>query len=133
MNNCEKLLDIANNDGIVVTEKFDFSQTRFKVLYCNGVIAINSNIQTNSEKSGILAEELGHHYTTFGNITDLESTENQNKANCLTLNEMAEHLEVSEEFLSEALEYYRKKYGVCTEIDNYLIYFEPSLGVMELI
>ena len=50
-----------------------------------------------------------------------------------TVYEMAEYLDLTEEFLSEALQYYRSKYGVCTTINNYIIYFEPSLGVFELI
>ncbi|MFW5668009.1 MAG: ImmA/IrrE family metallo-endopeptidase, partial [Acetivibrio ethanolgignens] len=136
MNNYEKLLDVAENDGITVTEDFDLSQTRFKGLYCDGLIAINQEIETNAERTGILAEELGHHYTTVGDITNQMSIEDRKqerrariwaynkliglrgilsayKANCLTLNQMAEHLEVSEEFLSEALDCYRTKYGPC--------------------
>ena len=31
------------------------------------------------------------------------------------------------------MEYYKNKYGICTTIDNYVIYFEPSLGVFELL
>lgn len=46
--------------------------------------------------------------------------------------EMAAHLEVSEAFLIEALETYKSKYGECTKLDNYVIYFEP-LSVFELI
>ena len=38
-----------------------------------------------------------------------------------------------EETLQEALNYYHARYGVCTQVDNYVIYFEPALGVMELI
>ena len=156
MNNYEKLLDVAENDGITVTEDFDLSQTRFKGLYCDGVIAINQEIETNAERTGILAEELGHHYTTVGDITSQSTTDERKqefkarlwaynkliglngilsayKANCHTLADMAEHLDVSEEFLSEALECYKQKYGSCAKLDNYLIYFEPYLGVMELI
>ena len=46
--------------------------------------------------------------------------------------EMAEHLEVSEAFLLEALEAYKSKCGEFAKIDNYVIYFEP-LSVFELI
>ena len=156
MNTYEKLLDVANNDGITVTEDFDLSNTRFKGLYCNGTVALNKKLSTSAEKSSILAEELGHHYTTVGDITAQISIEDQKqeykarlwaynkliglqgiisayKAHCHTMVDMAEHLEVSEEFLTEALECYRKKYGVCTKVDNYVIYFEPHLGVMEMI
>lgn len=55
------------------------------------------------------------------------------KNSCHNLHDMAEFLEVTEEFLSEALNCYRSKYGICTKLDNYIIYFEPNLGVMELL
>lgn len=73
MNTYELLLDTAEKDGITVTEKFDLSETRFKGLYCDGVIAINHTLTTNAEKNGILAEELGHHYTTHGNILNTQN------------------------------------------------------------
>ena len=53
------------------------------------------------------------------------------KAHCQNRYEIAEYLDVTEEFLEEALQYYRSKYGISTTIDNYMIYFEP-LGVIEL-
>ncbi len=37
----------------------------------------------------------------------------------------------AEEFLKDALRQYRNKYGVCKGIDNYIIFFEPHLAVME--
>ena len=52
---------------------------------------------------------------------------------CHNLHELAECLEVSEEFLNEALECYREKYGCYTELDGYVIMFEPHLAVMEKI
>ena len=55
MNKYEKLLDVASNDGITVTEDFDLSNTRFKGLYCNGTIALNKELSTIAEKSSILA------------------------------------------------------------------------------
>lgn len=77
MNRYETLLDTAEQDGLTVTEKFDLSDTPYKGLYCDGVIAINHELETNAEKSGILAEELGHHYTSCGDILDLSSTDSQ--------------------------------------------------------
>lgn len=35
---------------------------------------------------------------------------------------------VTEEFLREAIEYYKIKYGLFAEIDNYVIYFYPSIS-----
>ena len=50
---------------------------------------------------------------------------------CQNRYEIAEHLNVTEEFLMDCLSYYREKYGICVKQDNYVIYFEP-LGVLEL-
>ena len=32
----------------------------------------------------------------------------------------------------EALERYRNKYGTYASVDNYIIYFEPYLGILEM-
>lgn len=116
-------------------------------------VAIRKNMTT-AEKSCVLAEELGHHHTTVGNILDQTDVSNckqehlarlwaYNKqiglsgiiqgyrAHCRSRYDLAEYLEVSEDFLQEALEYYREKYGVYAELDGYVIYFEPCLIVME--
>jgi hypothetical protein len=45
---------------------------------------------------------------------------------------MAEYLDATEEYLKEAIDCYKSKYGLCTSIDNYIIYFEP-LAVIKLI
>ena len=44
---------------------------------------------------------------------------------------MAEHLDVTETFLKDALNAYLLKYGKCTVVDNYMIFFEP-LGVVDM-
>ena len=124
-----------------------------KGLYYNGCIAIEQGLSSN-EKSCILAEELGHHYTTVGNILDQSSVSNRKQElrarmwaynkliglmgiiksyehGCQSYHEMAEYLDVTEEFLRDALKRYHQKYGVCTTVDNYIIYFEP-LGVVKM-
>lgn len=125
-----------------------------KGLYYNGCIAIEQGLSSN-EKSCILAEELGHHYTTVGNILDQSSVSNRKQElrarmwaynkligllgivksyehGCRSLYDMAEYLEVTEEFLKDALERYRQKYGMYTVVDNYIIYFEPGLGIVKM-
>ena len=117
-------------------------------------IAINKDL-TVKEKKCIMAEELGHYYTASGNILDQSSTANRKQEShgrimaynrliglmgiidsynnhCQSLAESAEYLDVTEEFLLEALQYYKGKYGTCVTIDNYIIYFEPVLGVLKL-
>ena len=108
------------------------------------------------QKKCVLAEELGHYYTTLGDILNQNEVQNRKqehrarmwaynrliglygiidcyKAGCRTIYDMAEHLEVTEEFLAEALESYRRKYGLYKKLDNYVIYFKPNLSVFELI
>jgi hypothetical protein len=106
-----------------------------------------------SEKTCVLAEELGHHYTTVGDIMDQTDVSNRKqerrariwayhkllslndlidsyKCGCRNQFEIAEHLNVTEEFLVDCLKYYKEKYGLYVRKDNYLIYFEP-LGIMD--
>ena len=48
---------------------------------------------------------------------------------CQNRYEMAEYLDVTEDYLEEALACYRSKYGVYTVVDNYAIYFIPNIAV----
>lgn len=148
----EKLLDEAQSEGLIVKEKYipGYGGRIYK-----NRIAIHNEIRTSSEKSCVLAEELGHHYTTVGNILDQSSVSNRKQElrarmwaynrqigllgiiksyeyGCRSLYDMAEYLEVTEEFLKDALERYRQKYGMYTVVDNYIIYFEPGLGVVKM-
>ncbi|EJW14664.1 ImmA/IrrE family metallo-endopeptidase [Paenibacillus alvei] len=68
---CEMLLVEADRCGIDVYEKL--MKSTIKGLYCDNNIWINRNIETDYEKKCVLAEELGHHHTTVGDIL------NQNK------------------------------------------------------
>lgn len=126
----------------------------FKGLYKNNKIIIDSNIEISNEKACILAEELGHHFTTYGDIIDQSDIRNvkqelrarawayerlvrmvdlinAHKAGIKGRYELADFLEIPEWFLLEAIEYYKSKYGTCYKIDNYLIYFSPNFGIME--
>ncbi len=153
MNSFERLEDEACKDGInVITH--EFRNQRISGLYCDGTIGINKSINTSSGKACVLAEELGHHYTSVGNIIDMTDLQNRKQerqarlwgynkligltgiikafqAGCQSRHEMAELLDVTEEYLQECIDCYRDKYGVCTEVDNYIIYFIPRLAVME--
>lgn len=139
---------------VPVTEMDLSDVSGLKGLYYNGCVAIEQNLP-NTEKACVLAEELGHHYTTYGNIIDQDDISNRKQElrartwaynkqigllgiiksyerGCRSRHEMAEYLDVTEEFLTDALERYRQKYGMYTTLDNYIIYFEPCLGVMKL-
>uniref|UniRef100_UPI0040272158 ImmA/IrrE family metallo-endopeptidase n=1 Tax=Roseburia faecis TaxID=301302 RepID=UPI0040272158 len=153
MNKFEKLCQTASDIDVDIVD-YPFTSNRFKGLYCDGTLALNQDICADSEKACILAEELGHHFTTVGNITDQKETENRKqerrarvwayhkllslddlidsyKFGCRNKFEIAEHLNVTEDFLVDCLEYYKEKYGLYVRQDNYLIYFEP-LGILEM-
>ena len=153
MTQYEKLLDDADKQHVIVTEKFDLSDTRLKGLYCDAFIAIDKNL-TEADKACVLAEELGHHATTYGNIIDQSSVMNRKQERrarvwayylmlqfediirayehgCQSRYDIAEYLNISEEFLQDAINYYKDKYGAYAAYDNYFIYFEP-LGVLKI-
>lgn len=155
MNAYELLEDRACRDGMEVIQR-NFKSDRIKGLYCDGVIAINKSIETTAEKTCVLAEEMGHHETSFGNIINLSDSWNLKQERqarlygyndrigllglirayehgCSNQHEIAEYLEITEEFLCEAVECYRDKYGVCTSVDNYTIYFIPNLIIYKKI
>ena len=148
----EQLLTTADQNGLLVKEK---KLAKHDGLLKGKRIAIRKDIETQAEKSCVLAEELGHHYTSFGDILDQDNIMKQKQeyrarlygynlkigltglirayeAGCRNLYEMAEFLDTTEEYLKEAIRCYRSKYGVCAAIDNYVIYFEP-FAVMRMI
>lgn len=154
MDIAEKLTEETYSQGAEIIE-WIFESGRIKGLYCDGVIAVSKDLDTRAERAGVIAEELGHHLTATGNILDQSITWNRKqefqgriwaynrliglegilrayKAGCRNRYEMAELLEVPEETLQEALDYYRSKYGLQTQTGNFVICFEP-LGVFELI
>ena len=153
--NYETLLDEAHSNGIYVIENAPF-ESKAKGLIKDDVIGLNKTIDTSTERACILAEELGHYYTTTGNIIDQTDTFNRKQERtariwaynkliglhgiidacnnkCNNKYDMAEYLGVTVDFLDEAIETYSQKYGICTVVDNYVIYFTPTLRVMEYI
>lgn len=147
----ERLLSEAeDNDLEVICQPL---KGKIKGLYCDKVIVINSNLPTTAEKTCVLAEELGHYYTSCGNIIDTTDTSNRKqevkarrwaakrlvplksiisafKASCRNMYEVAEHIGVTEEFLRQAFETYSHIYGIFKEYGRYVIYFDPP-GVFE--
>lgn len=147
----EQLLMEADSKGLLTKEKnLPISKGRIK----GNRIAIKKGM-TEKEKKCVMAEELGHYYTGTGDILDQSSVSNRKQEmhgriyaynklvglmgiidahehHCQNLFETAEYLDVTEEFLSDVLNYYKAKYGKGVSIDNYVIYFEPCLGVLEL-
>ena len=52
-------------------------------------------------------------------------------ARCQNRHKLAECLGVTEDFLQDALECYKEKYGIMVQQDGYIIMFEPALAVIE--
>ena len=153
MNAYEALLDEACDIGLIVKEKpLQYNNGRIK----GNRIAIRQDINTTTEKACVLAEELGHHHTSVGNILDMDISANRKQERqarlhgynhligltglinayehgCTNRYETAEYQEVTEEFLEECISCYREKYGVCKIVDNYIIYFIPNLAVFKRI
>lgn len=72
--NYEELLIESDRENLIVKEK-DIPGYGGRI-YKNR-IAIHKGLTTSVEKACVLAEELGHHYTTYGNILDQSDTSNR--------------------------------------------------------
>ena len=148
----EDLLVLSDSENLIVKEK-DIPGYGGRI-YKNR-IAINRALPTQAEKSCVLAEEIGHHCTSSGDILDQTDIMNRKQeyrarfygynlkigltglirayeAGCRNFFEMAEFLDATEEYLKEAIQCYKSKYGICAVIDNYIIYFEP-FAVMKFV
>lgn len=135
--------------------EIDLSEVKgLKGLYFDGNIALERKM-SQTEKSCVLAEELGHYYTTSGNILDQTDVSNRKQEyrarlygfnlkiglmglvrafehGCRSASDIAEYLDVTEEYLKEAVDCYQSKYGVYATVDNYAVYFTPALGVLKI-
>lgn len=150
MNNYEKLLSSITSSEIKVIET-DLGTNKACGKCVGNIIFINSRMSS-KEKYCILIEELSHCKLTVGNISNLENTSNRKqeiKARRLgyekivgvlnlisafengarTKYEISEYLEITEKFLTDAIDYYKQKYGMYFEVDNYVLHFEPTLGI----
>lgn len=149
----EKLLIRAEIKGIRVKE-MDFGNDEECGYYNNNKIIINSRL-TDKQKYGVLAEELGHHYKTFGDITDQSKTENRKqeliarrkgfefiiqpldlvyafRCGCKDIYEIADFFDITVDKLKEIIADFKCRYGVGKKFDKYYITFEPNLGYCEI-
>ncbi len=147
--NYEELLNECADENLVIKEKpLQSSNGR---IY-NNRIAIRHDMNT-VDKTCTLAEELGHYYTTTGDILDQTNVANRKqehrarmwayekllplqlfilafKHGCRSIHETAEFLEVSEGFLLECVGAYYSKYGTYLEFNGYLLIFsETGVGI----
>lgn len=149
----DELLKISDDLGLIVKEK---PLRGYKGRIKGNKIAIRKDIPTLKEKSCVLAEEIGHYLANSGDIIDQAITENRKQelkarsvaydiqvglygiieayeAGCNSSFTMAEFLGVTEPFLRDAIDFYRGKFGIYKNVGEYIIYFEPALGVMRLL
>ena len=149
----EALLVEADNEGLTVKEMpMKYNNGRIK----GNRIAIRKDIDTSAEKTCVLAEELGHHHTSVGDILDMSDAGNRKQerqarlwgynkliglsgliksfeAGCQNRFEVAEYLGVTDEYLCECLDTYRDKYGVGVTVDDYYIMFIPHLAIGKMV
>lgn len=151
--NYEQLLNYVSEEFSVYEVPL-IEQTGSYGFFSNGTILIEET-RSEIEKKCILAEEYGHGIKNVGNILDQQVTENRKqelvarryahellvplielvrakKFGCNSLFETAEYLEVTEDFLIEALEQYKVQYADGIIVSNHQIYFEPFLEITSL-
>ncbi|WBY48588.1 ImmA/IrrE family metallo-endopeptidase [Latilactobacillus curvatus] len=114
-------------------------------------IIINAN-RTRVEQAQTLAEEISHQEISVGDIlnpNDIESAKQETVARRRSFNrlvpldklvaaywrstnefELADHLDVTVEYLFDVLAYYREKYGVIVK-DNILINFANGIQILK--
>ncbi|WP_414052938.1 ImmA/IrrE family metallo-endopeptidase [Macrococcus animalis] len=118
-----------------------------KGLYYTNNIVIDKSLSY-YQSIEVLAEEIGHHFTSLGDIRDynnISSMKQETKArrygyelvvslddlidayqnDVRTMCELTHFLEVTPEFISKAIDYYKSKYGLSTVYKNYKITFDP--------
>lgn len=138
---------------IAQVPEINISYDRFMPKSLKGLYYDN-NIKLNPSNDyyynvGILAEEIGHHMTSYGNITDYSKVNNMKQElkarraaiklviplerliECYELNiwgdkyEICSYLEITPDFFNTAVEDYIKKFGKYVKYDGYRISFEP--------
>lgn len=151
MNFCERLEDDITNDGYIIKNApLRSSDGRC----CGRKIAIRKDLPSLRRRADALAEEWAHGKLTVGDIRDQTNINNRKqerkarlyaynmrlclldivnayKGHCTCIYEMSEYLDVAEETILDALEYYKQIYGYGTLIGDYYIQFEPSLQVYD--
>ena len=125
------LLEIAEYEGIEVHE-IELPE-RIKGLYYENSIALNKRLETDKERKCVLAEELGHYFTSVGDILNLKIESNRkqeiraknwaiqklvpfdelvyaHQQGYVNVYELAEYFDVTEDFMKEAVLFYQRKY-----------------------
>lgn len=145
----EELLNDSHLVGLIVKEKYipGYGGRIYK-----NRVAIHSGLNTSTEKACVLAEELGHYYTSYGNILNQTSLDNRKQEfrarvwayqkiitmdklisayqkGCRNSYEIAQELDVTEEFLLEGISVFKQKYPSVVQYKGFLIQFNPILDI----
>lgn len=152
MREYDDLLIKANRQGFSVVE-IDLGTDTPCGKCIGNTIYINNRITT-KEKICVLAEEIGHYYLTVGDITNQADINNKKqelkarrygynlliepddiihavKKGCNNRYEIANYLNISEEFFEELIEDYKKRYGIGVLVGNYYLQLQPNLGIIK--
>lgn len=144
MSHYEELL--TKNEHIKIKDTHSLPNG-YSGFYKDGVILIDKNL-SERRKAEVLYEELAHHKLTYGNILDQSKDINRKFENYArrygyeaalplriiveahnysvsNLYELAEYVQLSEEYIAEILKHYKNKYGIGTHYGEYLITFDP--------
>ncbi|WP_279525828.1 ImmA/IrrE family metallo-endopeptidase [Staphylococcus gallinarum] len=129
----EMVMTFDGMDGIFIDDCKSLDGD-FEGFYCNGTLLIDKNL-SQERKLEVLAEEIAHHYFTYGDILNqrifinrkfetyarrkayeilipLEKINTLYEFGIITVHEMAVHFEVTDEFIVGACNHYRLKKGV---------------------
>ena len=146
MSNYENLISIAHNTGIKVVESDLGIDKAFGK--CIGNLIIINNRVNEYERFCVLAEELGHFNLTVGDITNQSNFNNikqeliarrwsyeklispEDIINAIlsgidNIYDLSESLNVTEDFLIQSIEHYKKKYGIYYVGETHLLMFDP--------
>ncbi|MBC5640243.1 MULTISPECIES: ImmA/IrrE family metallo-endopeptidase [Clostridia] len=146
MSNYENLISLAHSKGINVIESDLGIDKPFGK--CIGNLIIINNRVNECEKLCVLYEELGHFNLTVGDITDQSDLNNRKQESIArrwsyeklispediinaiisgidNIYDLAEILNVAEDFLIQSIEHYKKKYGIYYVGKTHLLTFEP--------
>ena len=151
MDKYEYLANEASEDGVDIID-YDFESSNLKGLYQDNTIALSKQLRTINERKCILAEELGHHYTSSGNILDQNNTNNRKQEykartwairklihpddlirafskGCRDRYEISDYLDITEDFLDQSLEYFKTQYPNGYISEKYYVMFIPQLRI----
>lgn len=151
---------LLNNYDLLKVKKVDLPNEEIKGYYRrnkkhpNGIVLLNDNFDCYVQ-NGILAEEIGHHETTYGKILDAYTTDSQNHINDLrqelkarrrgyelavplqklidcyehgtwgNVHNMCLSMEIDRSYFQKVIEDYKVRYGPFVECNGYVINFTP--------